>query len=179
MTILIVEDNEMNRDMLARRLRSVGFDIVIADNGLDGVRRAHETLPDLILMDLSLPVVDGWEATRRVKASAVHPAHPRHRAHRARARRGARARVRGRLRRFPNQAHRLRPTPRAHRAPGCTMTMTTSRITLLVVDDEELNRDLLKRVSSGTSTGCSRPRADPRPSASSSASPATSCCSTA
>ena len=70
MTILIVEDNEMNRDMLARRLRRVGFDIVIAETGLDGVRRAHETLPDLILMDLSLPDLDGWEATRRVKASA-------------------------------------------------------------------------------------------------------------
>lgn len=70
MTILIVEDNEMNRDMLARRLRRAGFDVAIAENGLDGVARAHDLRPDLILMDLSLPDLDGWEATRRVKTSA-------------------------------------------------------------------------------------------------------------
>ena len=66
--ILLVEDNEMNRDMLSRRLARNGFEIVIAVNGQQGVEMASKELPDLILMDLSLPVMDGWEATRRVKA---------------------------------------------------------------------------------------------------------------
>jgi two-component system, cell cycle response regulator DivK len=68
--ILIVEDNEMNRDMLSRRLRSRGYDVVLAVDGADGVDVARESTPDLILMDMSLPVVDGWEATRRMKADA-------------------------------------------------------------------------------------------------------------
>lgn len=70
-TILIVEDNEMNRDMLSRRLRRKGFDVHIAVDGGEGVRMAAEVQPDLILMDMSLPVIDGWEATRRVKADAT------------------------------------------------------------------------------------------------------------
>jgi two-component system, cell cycle response regulator DivK len=69
--ILIVEDNEMNRDMLSRRLRSRGYDVVLAVDGADGVDVARESTPDLILMDMSLPVVDGWEATRRMKADAT------------------------------------------------------------------------------------------------------------
>ena len=66
--ILLVEDNEMNRDMLSRRLGRKGYEVVIAMDGEEGVKMAQEELPDLILMDMSLPVVDGWEATRRIKA---------------------------------------------------------------------------------------------------------------
>lgn len=68
--ILLVEDNEMNRDMLSRRLARNGFEVVIAVNGQEGVDLALSEKPALILMDMSLPVLDGWEATRRVKA---HP----------------------------------------------------------------------------------------------------------
>lgn len=67
-TILIVEDNEMNRDMLSRRLQRAGFQVLIAVDGEMGVDVARTSAPDLILMDMSLPVVDGWEATRRLKA---------------------------------------------------------------------------------------------------------------
>lgn len=66
--ILLVEDNEMNRDMLARRLRARGFEVDLAFDGAMGVERATELMPDLVLMDMSLPKVDGWEATRRIKA---------------------------------------------------------------------------------------------------------------
>ncbi len=68
--ILIVEDNEMNRDMLSRRLERKGYSISMALDGGAGVEKAIAEKPDLILMDMSLPVLDGWEATRRVKA---HP----------------------------------------------------------------------------------------------------------
>ncbi|MBI5426855.1 MAG: response regulator [Nitrospinae bacterium] len=67
--ILLVEDNEMNRDMLTRRLLKKGFDVVIAEDGNEGVRLAREQAPELILMDMSLPVMDGWEATRLLKAA--------------------------------------------------------------------------------------------------------------
>jgi two-component system cell cycle response regulator DivK len=67
-TILIVEDNEMNRDMLSRRLQRKGFEVLLAVDGAMGVAVARERAPDLILMDMSLPVVDGWEATRQLKA---------------------------------------------------------------------------------------------------------------
>jgi two-component system cell cycle response regulator DivK len=67
-TILIVEDNEMNRDMLSRRLEREGYKILIAVDGAMGIDVASANTPDLILMDMSLPVVDGWEATRRIKA---------------------------------------------------------------------------------------------------------------
>ena len=66
--ILIVEDNEMNRDMLSRRLIRRGFEVLIAVDGLAGVEMTTSELPDLVLMDMSLPVIDGWEATRRIKA---------------------------------------------------------------------------------------------------------------
>lgn len=69
--ILLVEDNEMNRDMLSRRLKRNGYDVVIAVDGQQGVDMAASEAPDLILMDMSLPVIDGWEATRRVKANAA------------------------------------------------------------------------------------------------------------
>jgi two-component system, cell cycle response regulator DivK len=65
--ILLVEDNEMNRDMLSRRLERRGFEVVIAVDGQEGVARAKADRPDLILMDMSLPVIDGWEATRLIK----------------------------------------------------------------------------------------------------------------
>jgi CheY-like chemotaxis protein len=67
-TILIVEDNEMNRDMLSRRLERKGYEILLAIDGEQGIDVARANMPDLILMDMSLPVVDGWEATRRLKA---------------------------------------------------------------------------------------------------------------
>ena len=67
--ILLVEDNEMNRDMLARRLRRKGFEVVVAVNGVEGIELAQAEMPDLILMDMSLPLLDGWEATRRLKAA--------------------------------------------------------------------------------------------------------------
>jgi CheY-like chemotaxis protein len=67
--ILLVEDNEMNRDMLSRRLIRQGYDVVMAEDGRQGVDLAGTAAPDLILMDMSLPVIDGWEATRRIKAS--------------------------------------------------------------------------------------------------------------
>ena len=66
--VLLVEDNEMNRDMLSRRLMRRGFEVVFAVDGQQGVDLAKSERPDIILMDMSLPVVDGWEATRRVKA---------------------------------------------------------------------------------------------------------------
>jgi len=66
--ILLVEDNEMNRDMLSRRLERKGYQVVIAVDGQSGVELAGAELPDLVLMDMSLPVLDGWEATRRLKA---------------------------------------------------------------------------------------------------------------
>uniref|UniRef100_A0A832M3T5 Response regulator n=1 Tax=Oscillatoriales cyanobacterium SpSt-402 TaxID=2282168 RepID=A0A832M3T5_9CYAN len=65
--ILLVEDNEMNRDMLSRRLERKGFQILIAVDGVQGVALASAELPDLILMDMSLPELDGWEATRQLK----------------------------------------------------------------------------------------------------------------
>ncbi len=67
--ILLVEDNEMNRDMLSRRLVRNGYEVVIAVDGQQGVDMALSERPDLILMDMSLPVIDGWEATRRIKAN--------------------------------------------------------------------------------------------------------------
>ena len=66
--VLLVEDNEMNRDMLSRRLVRNGYEVSIAIDGQQGADMAMSQLPDLILMDMSLPVIDGWEATRRLKA---------------------------------------------------------------------------------------------------------------
>lgn len=67
--ILLVEDNELNRDMLSRRLLRKGFEVTVAEDGESGLQRAGELLPDLVLMDMSLPVMDGWEATRRLKSA--------------------------------------------------------------------------------------------------------------
>lgn len=72
--LLLVEDNEMNRDMLSRRLRRKGFEVAVAVDGREGVRQAKEMLPDLILLDMSLPEIDGWEAARQIKQD-VRTAH--------------------------------------------------------------------------------------------------------
>ena len=74
--VLLVEDNEMNRDMLSRRLVRHGFEIVLAVDGEQAVTMAAGELPDVILMDMSLPIIDGWEATRRIKAADATPAIP-------------------------------------------------------------------------------------------------------
>lgn len=68
--ILLVEDNEMNRDMLSRRLERRGYQVLLAVDGEEGLALARSEAPDLILMDMSLPRVDGWEATRRLKAAS-------------------------------------------------------------------------------------------------------------
>ena len=68
--ILIVEDNEMNRDMLSRRLERRGFTVVLAVDGEEGVTKARSEMPDLVLMDMSLPVMNGWEATQVIRADA-------------------------------------------------------------------------------------------------------------
>jgi len=67
--ILLIEDNEMNRDMLSRRLLRRGYEVLVAEDGVAGVSMAKSETPDLILMDMSLPVLDGWEATRQIKAT--------------------------------------------------------------------------------------------------------------
>ena len=69
--ILLVEDNEMNRDMLSRRLQRRGHEVLVAGDGAAGVAKARAEVPGLILMDMSLPVLDGWEATRQIKADPV------------------------------------------------------------------------------------------------------------
>ncbi len=74
--ILLIEDNEINRDMLSRRLTKRGYELVIAVDGAEGVAKARSEQPDLILMDMSLPVIDGWEATRRLKADDATKAVP-------------------------------------------------------------------------------------------------------
>ncbi|MFT5193559.1 MAG: two-component system cell cycle response regulator DivK [Cellvibrionaceae bacterium] len=67
--ILLVEDNEMNRDMLSRRLRRKGFEVFSASDGISGIELAKQELPDLILMDISLPIMDGLQATRELKSN--------------------------------------------------------------------------------------------------------------
>ncbi|MBY0529625.1 MAG: response regulator [Rhabdochlamydiaceae bacterium] len=67
--ILLVEDNELNRDMLTRRLQRKGYEVITAVDGEQGIRLAESAAPDLILMDMSLPVIDGWTATEKIKAN--------------------------------------------------------------------------------------------------------------
>ena len=74
--ILLVEDNEMNRDMLSRRLQKKGYEVLIAVDGQEGVTMAQTQAPALILMDMGLPVLDGWEATRQLKAAPATRAIP-------------------------------------------------------------------------------------------------------
>ena len=75
-TILLVEDNEMNRDMLMRRLQRKGYTVLIAVDGEEAIRMTQQHQPALVLMDMSLPVLDGWEATRRLKADPTTRAIP-------------------------------------------------------------------------------------------------------
>lgn len=74
--ILLVEDNETNRDMLSRRLTRKGYQVIIAVDGAEGLSLAQQQAPDLILMDMSLPVLDGWEASRQLKTAATTCAIP-------------------------------------------------------------------------------------------------------
>ena len=74
--ILLVEDNEMNRDMLSRRLARKGFEVIVAVDGQQGVDMAGAEAPDLVLLDMSLPVLDGWSAAKRLKANAETAAIP-------------------------------------------------------------------------------------------------------
>ena len=67
--VLVVEDNEMNRDMLSRRLQRRGYEVIVSVDGEDGVSKAQSDSPDIILMDMDLPILDGWAATRKLKAS--------------------------------------------------------------------------------------------------------------
>lgn len=69
MKVLLVEDNEMNRDMLSRRLLRRGYEVVLAEDGEKGVQMAKSEAPDIILMDMNLPILDGWEATRQLKSA--------------------------------------------------------------------------------------------------------------
>ncbi len=76
MKLLLVEDNELNRDMLSRRLQRKGYEVATAVDGAEGVALATRLLPDLILMDMELPVLDGWEATTQIKSAAETSAIP-------------------------------------------------------------------------------------------------------
>jgi two-component system cell cycle response regulator DivK len=67
--LLLIEDNEMNRNMLSRRLQRKGYEVIIAVDGVEGLEMARNESPDLILMDMSLPLLDGWEATRKLKSA--------------------------------------------------------------------------------------------------------------
>ena len=108
--ILYVEDNDDNVYMLKMRLEMIdGFEVLVAENGEVGCATALAELPDLIVMDLDLPVVDGWEATRRLKANPETRAHPHHRADGACDVGLAREGARGRLRRVRHQAGGFRP----------------------------------------------------------------------
>ena len=108
--ILIVEDNEMNRDMLSRRLERRGFEVVMAVDGGEGVAMARAELPDLVLMDMSLPVMNGWEATQAIRAEPSTAHLPVDRAHRALDAGRPREGDGGRLRRLRHQARRPAPT---------------------------------------------------------------------
>ena len=109
--VLIVEDNEANRDALSRRLMRRGFEVITASDGQEGVAVAQAEKPDLILMDMNMPVLDGWEATRQIKASAEIGAVPV--IGRTAPRDGGRPRacVAGGLHRLPHQAGGVRETP--------------------------------------------------------------------
>ena len=71
MKILLVEDNELNRDMLSRRLKRKGFTVICAEDGQEGIDVALSESPDIVLMDLSLPIVDGWAASKKLKSKAI------------------------------------------------------------------------------------------------------------
>ncbi len=170
--ILLVEDNEMNRDMLSRRLLKKGYDILIAEDGAQGVQMAQVESPDLILMDLSLPVMDGWEATRQIKGSSDTQRIPVI-ALTAHAMSGDRERALAAgcddYDTKPVDIKRLLPKieallaapaqsapPKSGSAAKGSLTLpetkvttppeeTKAQVSLLVVDDNEMNRDMLSR----------------------------------
>ena len=107
--ILIVEDHDLNRDMLSRRLKRRGFQVVAAADGAAGVEAALRERPDLVLMDMSLPVVDGWQATRMIKANPETSGHSRDGPDRPCPEGRPGTRAGGRLRRIRNQAGGSRP----------------------------------------------------------------------
>ena len=74
--ILVIEDNEMNRDMLTRRLERRGYDVIVSADGEEGISKVQSDRPDLVLMDMDLPILNGWEATRRLKAAEETQAIP-------------------------------------------------------------------------------------------------------
>ena len=104
--VLIVEDNPINRDVLGRRLERRGYSIRFAEDGPSGIRTARDLMPDVILMDIGLGEMDGWEATRRIKADPRTDGHPDHRADGERLRIRSREELRRRLLRFRHQAGR-------------------------------------------------------------------------
>src|SRR6185312_4706285 len=130
--ILLVEDNEMNRDMLSRRLERKGFQVVMAADGQQGVDMAVSEVPDLILMDMDLPIIDGWEATRRVKAGG-YARDSGDRADRARDGRRSRQGDGRRLRRLRHQAGRFSAAARQDRDAverrGQRLTQSRNRVT--------------------------------------------------
>ena len=124
--ILLVEDNDMNRDMMSRRLQRKGHEVLMAADGMQCLLMAESETPDLILLDMSLPVIDGWEAARRLKASPTTAAVPIV-ALTAHAMAGDREKALARrLRRLRHEAGRLpaasRQDRRAARAPGLRTT---------------------------------------------------------
>ena len=114
--VLLVEDNEMNRDMLSRRLIRRGYEVVFAVDGQQGVDMAHSEKPDIILMDMSLPVMDGWGGHQARQIRRYHARHAGDRADRARHERRPRKGDRGGLRRLRHQAGRARSPDREDRA---------------------------------------------------------------
>ena len=102
--VLVVDDVDHGREIFAEYLEFRGFRVATAADGLEALDKAFELLPDVILMDLSLPGIDGWEATRRLKRDDAHARHPDHRAHRPRPGRRPRQGPRGGLRRRGDQA---------------------------------------------------------------------------
>ena len=106
--VLYVEDNDDNVFMLKMRLELLGdFEVLTAEDGEKGCAMAVSECPDIILMDLEMPVVDGWEATRRLQGQSANPRHPNHRPFRTCARWRARQGARRRLRRVRHQADRI------------------------------------------------------------------------
>ena len=102
--VLVVEDYDDAREMYAAYLQFSGFDVASASNGVEAVEKAHALLPDIVLMDLALPRMDGWEATRRLKGDESHAPHSNRGADRPRAGGACRRRAPGRMRRVRHQA---------------------------------------------------------------------------
>ena len=125
--ILLVEDNELNRDMLSRRLQRKGHQVLLAADGLQAILMAESETPDLVLLDMSLPVIDGWEAARRLKSSPTTGARAGDRADRARDGRRPRARARGRLRRVRHEADRLPAAAREDRRAARAVPLSAAQ----------------------------------------------------